>query len=65
MRLSYVLHVIGALTMCIGLTMFWPLAFSLYYDDSGVYPLLYSIGVTLLSGALLFLVFRSPGSARG
>ncbi len=65
MRLSYVLHVIGALIACIGLTMLWPLAFSYYYNDTGLYPLIYSFLLTVASGVAMFLVFGRPKTGRG
>ncbi|SKA80905.1 trk system potassium uptake protein TrkH [Paucidesulfovibrio gracilis DSM 16080] len=65
MRLRYVLHVIGALVFCVGLTMAWPLAFSLYYGDAGVMPLLGSMVATLCAGAFMFGVFRNSRMERG
>ncbi|MBU1248377.1 MAG: TrkH family potassium uptake protein [Proteobacteria bacterium] len=65
MRLGYVLHIIGALIGCIGLTMVWPLGFAMYYDDAGMLPLVYSIAVTLVVGFGFFLVFRVPKEERG
>ncbi|MEF2144517.1 MAG: TrkH family potassium uptake protein [Desulfovibrionaceae bacterium] len=65
MRLKYVLHVIGALVFCVGLTMAWPLAFSLYYRDSGVFPLLFSMIVTVSVGLAVFLFFRDRNAERG
>ncbi|MBG0776432.1 MAG: TrkH family potassium uptake protein [Desulfovibrionaceae bacterium] len=58
MRFGYVLNVVGVLTIAVGLTMLFPLGFSLYYGDHGTYPLLASMAVTLGAGALLFLFFR-------
>jgi Trk-type K+ transport systems, membrane components len=65
MRLKYVLHVIGALVFCVGLTMIWPLGFSLYYGDAGVFPLLWSMLITIAVGAATFLLFRDPEAERG
>ncbi|MGE4292727.1 MAG: TrkH family potassium uptake protein [Desulfovibrio sp.] len=65
MRLRYVLCVIGALVFCVGLTMAWPLAFSLYYQDAGILPLFWSMLVTVGLGAALFLGFRDPEAERG
>lgn len=45
--------------MCIGLTMLFPLAFSLYYRDSGILPLVQAILATVIAGGLLVLCFRS------
>ncbi|MBW1677290.1 MAG: TrkH family potassium uptake protein [Deltaproteobacteria bacterium] len=62
MRLRYTLHLVGILTFFLGLTMVFPLLFGLYYQDKSVVPLLKSMAVTLGSGLVLYLVFRS---ARG
>jgi trk system potassium uptake protein TrkH len=64
MRWQYVLHIIGALVACIGLTMVFPLAWGVYYGDGTAAPLGLSMGITVLSGALLFFVFRDPASAK-
>ena len=59
MRLRYTLHLVGILTFFLGLTMVFPLLFGLYYQDESVLPLLKSIAVTLGTGLVLYLVFRS------
>jgi len=41
-----------------GLTMVFPLIVSLYYHEQGVTALLKSLGITAISGLLLFFVFR-------
>jgi trk system potassium uptake protein TrkH len=58
MRWHYTLHVIGALIVCIGLSMFLPLGFAVYYQDGSLIPLIKSIMVTLACGVLLFGAFR-------
>lgn len=65
MRWRVVLHIIGALTLCVGLTMFFPLIFSLYYQDDGIMPLLKSIILTSAFGLALFLVFRDRDANKG
>ncbi|MBU4355196.1 MAG: TrkH family potassium uptake protein [Proteobacteria bacterium] len=60
MRWGFLLNIIGALLFCIGLTMLFPLAFSLYYQDAGIMPLVSSLLATVFSGALLYLLTRSP-----
>lgn len=65
MRLRYVLYVIGALVFCVGLTMALPLAFSLYYADAGVLPLLWSMLLTIGVGGAMFALFRDPAAERG
>jgi trk system potassium uptake protein TrkH len=64
MRLGYVLHVIGALTLCVGLTMLWPLAFSLYYADGATMALAWSLAASVALGGGLFLAFRVPPKER-
>ncbi|EGB13594.1 cation transporter [Pseudodesulfovibrio mercurii] len=58
MRWRYVLHVIGALVACVGLTMVLPLAWGLYYHDGTAAPLAMSMGITVALGGIAFLVFR-------
>lgn len=58
MRVRYTLHVVGILTLFLGLTMVFPLLFGLYYQDESVVPLLKSIAVTLGSGLVLYFLFR-------
>ena len=58
MRVRYTLHVVGILTLFLGLTMIFPLLFGLYYQDESVVPLLKSIAVTLGSGLVLYFLFR-------
>lgn len=58
MRWKFVLHVIGALVGCVGLTMLWPLGWGVYYGDAGTLPMLWATLVTVASGALLFYGFR-------
>ncbi|NVM20320.1 MAG: TrkH family potassium uptake protein [Desulfobacterales bacterium] len=59
MRLRYTLHLVGILIFFLGLTMFFPLLFGLYYQDGSVGPLLKSMSVVLGSGAVLYFLFRS------
>jgi trk system potassium uptake protein TrkH len=64
MRWQYVLHIIGALVACIGLTMVFPLAWGVYYSDGTAMPLALSMGITVLSGGLFFFVFRDPAASK-
>lgn len=64
MRWRYSLYVVGAILLSIGLSMVLALGWSLYFGDSGVVPLLKSIGVTLAVGGFLCVAFRDP-DARG
>ena len=59
MRVWYTLHLVGILTIFLGLTMVFPLLFGLYYQDGSVMPLLKSIGITIGSGLVLYFLFRS------
>lgn len=65
MRWRVVLHIIGALTLCVGLTMIFPLGFSLYYQDEGILPLLFSIFLTSAAGMGVFLFFRDEEGNKG
>ncbi|XXJ19575.1 TrkH family potassium uptake protein [Desulfovibrio caledoniensis] len=58
MRWRYVLHVIGALVACVGLTMILPLAWGLYYQDGTARPLALSLAITVLVGGSAFFIFR-------
>ena len=54
------MHITGALLVCIGLTMLFPLAFSLYYGDTGIMPLTQSLLVTVIVGLAFFIGFQRP-----
>ena len=58
MRWRYILNTLGALVLCFGLTMLVPLAFSFFYQDSSIGPLLISMAVTIIVGGCVFLLFR-------
>ena len=58
MRWRFILKIIGILTLFFGLTMIFPLIVGLYYHDSSVFPLLKSMGLTVISGGLLYITFR-------
>ncbi len=58
MRIPYTFYVIGALLCSVGLTMLLPVMVSIYYGDSGLMPLVYSMCITLAVGAGLFLAFK-------
>lgn len=58
MRWQYVLHIIGALIGCVGLTMLWPFFWGIYYNDAGTVPLAMAMGVTISTGIALFFAFR-------
>ncbi len=58
MRWHYVMRSVGAISVCISLTMLFPLAFSLYYDDGSAWPLIQSMAIALSVGSAIFLFFR-------
>ena len=58
MRWRFILKIAGILTLFFGLTMVFPLIVGLYYHDSSVFPLMKSMGLTVISGLLLYLAFR-------
>ncbi len=58
MRWRYIAHIIGALIICVGLCMIFPIFFSLYYREGGLIPLIQSMGLTLGVGFVLFMGFR-------
>ena len=64
MRWKYVLHIIGALVACIGMTMIFPLAWGLYYCDGTAVPIGLSMVITMVAGGLLFLFFRDPEASK-
>ena len=59
MRWRYILNIIGMLTIFLGISMIFALLWGLHYRDQGVEPLLKSMGITILSGFLLYICSRS------
>lgn len=58
MRWRYILNIVGILILFFGLTMIFPLLIGIYYKDQSVFPILKSMGITIISGILLYLCFR-------
>jgi trk system potassium uptake protein TrkH len=58
MRLGMIFRITGALVFFLGLTMIFPLLFSLYYRDGDSLALSVSAAITTGMGAFLFFVFR-------
>jgi len=58
MRFGLILRIMGALIFFLGLTMIFPLLFSLYYRDGDLWALILSAAITMGAGAVLFLLFR-------
>jgi trk system potassium uptake protein len=62
MRWRLILHIVGVLVVCVGLSMALALGFSLYYRDAGVWPLLCSILVTVTLGGVFSLAGKRPSA---
>ena len=62
MRWRFVLNFIGVLLVFFGLTMVFPLIAGLYYRDQSILPLLMSMGITTIGGAVLYAVTRGAKS---
>ncbi len=58
MHWRFILKIIGVLIFFFGLTMVFPLIAGIYYREQSVTALLESMGITVISGLLLYLVFR-------
>ncbi|MDL2321320.1 TrkH family potassium uptake protein [Desulfosarcina sp. OttesenSCG-928-B08] len=59
MRWPHVFHTVGVLVLFFGLTLLAPVIFSLVMADSrSLVPLLQAMGIALISGGALMLVFR-------
>ncbi|MCD8349648.1 MAG: potassium transporter [Planctomycetaceae bacterium] len=59
MRIKAILHILGGLMLATGGSMLLPIAFSLYYGDSGLMPLITSLLITAGVGGVLLWLFRS------
>ncbi len=64
MRLSRILHILGALLMFLGLTMLAPLAFSFYYRSGDHMAFIYSAVGAFVTGFLLRRLTRFDGDLR-
>jgi trk system potassium uptake protein TrkH len=58
MRWKFILRIIGVLIFFFGLTMVFPLIVGLYYHEQGTIAMLKSMGITAISGLLLFFIFH-------
>ena len=58
MRWRYILYVVGVLVLCFGLTMLLPLIAGVYYQDGCIHSMLTAMGVTILTGLCLAVLFR-------
>jgi len=61
MSAKNILYILGALLFFLGLTMFVPLSWSLYYGEADLTAFISSICITSLTGALLYYLFRPSG----
>jgi len=58
MRWRFILRTIGVLIFFFGLTMIFPLTVGFYYRDKSLIALLLSMGITVIAGLILYLIFR-------
>ena len=58
MRWRFILRTIGVLIFFFGLTMIFPLTVGFYYRDQSLIALLLSMGITVIAGLILYLIFR-------
>ena len=58
MRWRYILRVIGILILFFGITMVVPLGVGLLYGDQSAAPIGMAMGITVISGLSLWLLFR-------
>ena len=58
MHFSSIAHVMGVLLLVTGCSMSFPIACSIFYQESDLLPLLYSMGITLGVGLPTFSIFR-------
>ncbi len=58
MRWRFILRTIGVLIFFFGLTMIFPLTVGFYYRDQSLPALLLSMGITVIAGLILYLIFR-------
>ena len=59
MRWSRIFYITGYLLVCIGLCMALPLGVSLYFGETGAWPFVYAMAVTVSCGALLIAGCRA------
>jgi trk system potassium uptake protein TrkH len=58
MRWRFILRTIGVLIFFFGLTMILPLTVGFYYRDQSLPALFLSMGITVIAGLILYLIFR-------
>jgi len=62
MSVKNILYILGALLFFLGLTMLLPLVCSIYYGEGDYKALTLSMGITSLTGLLLYCLFK-PGNS--
>ncbi|MDA3897229.1 MAG: TrkH family potassium uptake protein [Desulfobacteraceae bacterium] len=60
MRWNYVFYMVGILTFFLGVLMAVPLFCGLFYHDQSVVPLIKSMAITTVAGAVLYVCCRGP-----
>ncbi len=63
MNIRIVLKILGGLLICLAVAMLMPIPFAIYYNDPGLWPCLYSAGISFIVGVLLILIFSSKANA--
>lgn len=63
MNWRHILGLLGLLFMFIGTAMLFPLGFSIYYQDQGLAPLVWSSSIAIFTGFVLHIIFRKQESS--
>ncbi len=58
MNVRNILYILGALLFSLGLTMLFPLFWSIYYGDGDFRAIFLSLVITCIAGAFLYLIFK-------
>jgi len=64
MKIRLVLHIVGLLQVFVGLTMILPVLCAAYYGEPEIWPFLWSMGLTMLAGALIWSFTRQEEDIR-
>lgn len=64
MRIKLVFNILGKLLLIIGASMFFPLLWSLYYQEKDALPIFYAMICTLFAGGVLYCSFKSQETVR-
>ena len=63
MNIRNILYVLGALLFFLGLTMIFPLCWSLYYREGDLHAFALSLGLTAITGAVLYYICKPDNGA--